>query len=386
MIYLDYNATTLVDERVLAAMLPYFSNKFGNAASNNHIYGWRAKDAVKEGREKVAKLINCLPQEIVFTSGATEAINLAIKGIAEAYYKKGAHIVTCQTEHKAVIDTTQYLQKKEAIITSLQVDSNGEIDLNKLEEAITEHTILVSIMIANNETGVIHPIKEISKIVHQKGAILFCDATQAIGKIKIDVDDLGIDVLCMSAHKFYGPKGVGALYIRRKNPRVTIAAQLHGGGHENARRSGTLNVPGIVGLGTACDLAAKEMIANQTHIEPLRNLLEYKLLEIEGASLNGSIKNRLYNTSNICFGNVKAVDIMNAIKTVAAVSSGSACSSAESEPSHVLIAMGLLEEQAYSSIRFSLGKYVTETEIKSVAEAVYDKIMELKQREQLLNS
>lgn len=366
-IYLDYNATTPVDQRILEAMLPYFTRNFGNAASRTHAYGWIAEEAVKIARQQVANLINCLDQEVVFTSGSTEGINLAIKGVWENYQSKGKHIITLKTEHKAVLDTCKALEKKGATVTYLNVDREGMMDLQELKEAFTPQTILVAIMYANNETGVIQPIKEIAEIVHLNNSILFCDAAQALGKVTIDVQEEHIDIMCVSAHKFYGPKGVGALYVRRKDPRVTLFPQIDGGGHERGLRSGTLNVPGIVGLGKACELAAEEMWDDAVRISKLRTRLEQLLCERPNTFINGSTKNRLYTTTNICFGGIRSETILKQIPSIA-VAMGSACTSAVAEPSHVLKAMGLSDEDSFSSIRFSLGKYTTEAEIKEVIE------------------
>lgn len=362
MIYLDYNATTPVDEQVLQSMLPYFSIKFGNAASSTHLLGTDAKNAVENARDQIAHIINCETQEIIFTSGSTEAVNLSIKGVYNNYQTKGNHIVTVETEHKAVLDTCKYLEKKGAHITYLKTDNDGLIDLQELEKTITEKTVLVSVMYANNETGVIQNIREISKIVHCKNSILFCDATQAIGKIPLDVQKDGIDLMCLSAHKFYGPKGIGALYVRRKNPRVILEPFIHGGGHERGLRSGTLNVPAIVGLGKAC-----ELISFNDGIEKLKNYFERSLLEQfkNCISINGGNVKRLPNTTNITFP-FKAVDFIHHTKSKLAVATGSACTSAENLPSHVLTAMHLTKEQAERSVRFSLGKYTTNKEIDEV--------------------
>lgn len=362
-IYLDYNSTTPVDAKVLEAMLPYFSQKFGNAASRTHAYGWIADEAVKRARKQVADLINCLDQEIIFTSGSTEAINLAIKGVYENYQSKGNHIITVATEHKAVLDTCKSLEERGAEVTYLPVDHEGMIDLQQLKESITDRTVLVCIMYANNETGVLHPIKEIGKIVHEKGSILMCDATQAIGKMNIDVQDEGIDLMCISAHKFYGPKGVGALYVRRKGPRVSLHPQMDGGGHERGLRSGTLNVPGIVGLGKACEMAAGDIIPLKNQIPGMRDQLEKGLLALGDVMVNGSVTHRGPNTSNLSFKGINADALIMKIKDVA-VATGSACTSALIEPSHVLKAMGVPDELAYSSVRFSIGKYTTAEEIQ----------------------
>ncbi len=374
-VYLDYNATTPVDEKVLEIMLPFFARHFGNAASKTHAWGWTADAAVKKARTQVAQGIGCIDQEILFTSGATEALNLAIKGVFENYRSKGQHIITVKTEHKAVLDTCERLKRYGAEITYLNVDREGLVDPDELKSLITQATVLVAVMYANNETGVIQPVKELSEITHTQNAIFLCDATQAIGKVSVNVEEEGIDLLCLSAHKLYGPKGVGALYVRRKNPRVSLVPLIHGGGHERGLRSGTLNVPGIVGLGAACELAIKELWENNSKISGLRAQLEHYLLDLPGVRINGSTRNRLYNTSNICFSGVKANTLIAQLKHIA-VATGSACTSANSEPSHVLKAMGLSTEDAYSSIRFSLGKYTNADEIAyclKQLKALYDR-------------
>ena len=360
--YLDHNSTTPVDPAVLEAMLPYFSEKFGNAASRTHGFGWVADEAVKVSRKKIAEAIGAEAMEIVFTSGATEAINLAIKGVAESYSIKGRHIVTVATEHKAVLDTCRHLEKNGCEITTLGVDADGKIDLTALEEAIRKDTVLVSVMMANNETGVIHDLSAISEIVHRKNSILFTDATQAIGKIPVNVNEIKADLLCMSAHKFYGPKGIGALYVRRKNPRVTLSPLLDGGGHERGFRSGTLNVPGIVGMATAIEIAKDKLSSETDRLLLLREKLESAFTS-KGSSVNGSKSDRLPNTSNICFHGHKADELIKACPDLA-LSTGSACSSALAEPSHVLKAMGLSEKDAYSSVRLSLGRTTTEADIR----------------------
>jgi cysteine desulfurase len=375
-IYLDYNATTPVDPRVLEAMLPFFTRSFGNAASATHSFGREAADAVEKARQQVADLISCTAGDLVFTSGATESINLALKGAFETYAAKGNHIVTVKTEHKAVLDVCKRLEQKGASIAYLGVDAEGLIDLNELQNAITEKTILVAVMLANNETGVIQPAEKIAEIVHARKSIFFCDATQAVGKLNVDVSEMGIDLLCLSAHKFYGPKGCGALYIRRKDPRVALTPQMDGGEHERGLRSGTLNVPGIVGLGKACAIAREDMWNDNTKISALRAKLEHQLLDFPGLRINGSTRNRLYNTSNICFKGKKTADLLVQLKPVA-LAFGSACTSANPEPSHVLKAMGMSDEDVYSSVRFSLGKYTSEEEIietiKCIKENVYGK-------------
>lgn len=377
LIYLDYNATTPVDPRVLETMLPFFTADFGNAASRTHAMGWRAAQAVDTAREQVAACIGAEPKEIVFTSGATEAINLAIKGVAEMYRSKGQHIITAVTEHKAVSDTCSALEKNGATVTVLPVTREGLIDLQQLEAAITPQTILVCVMLANNETGVIQPMEEIAAVVHRKGALLFCDATQAIGKMNVDVQELGADLLCLSAHKFYGPKGIGALYVRSKNPRVVIAAQQHGGGHENGRRSGTLNVPGIVGLGKAAELAAAEWWDNAGKLSRLRTWLEQHLLDIGNVFINGSTRHRIPNTTSICFEGIKADKLIAKLPALC-MATGSACSSALAEPSHVLTAMGLSPAQAYASVRFSLGVHNTEAEMKQVLQLLSETVPALR--------
>ena len=361
-IYLDNNATTPLDPRVLEAMLPYFTNKFGNAASRNHAFGWVAEEAVDYAREQVSKLIGCTEKEIIFTSGATEADNLGIKGVFEMYKDKGNHIITATTEHKAVLDTCKHLEKLGAQVTYLQVKADGLIDLQELEAAMTPQTILVTIMYGNNEIGVIQPIKEIAAIAHKHGALFMSDATQAVGKIPVDVNADGIDIMAFSAHKMYGPKGVGALYVRRKNPRVKVTAQMDGGGHERGMRSGTLNVPGIVGLGKACELARLEMDEEAKRLSALRDKLESALTQMEESYVNGSTEHRLPHVANISFKYVEGEGLMMAMKDLA-VSSGSACTSASLEPSYVLKSLGLSDDLAHSSIRFGLGRFTTEEEI-----------------------
>ncbi|MFT4203066.1 MAG: cysteine desulfurase family protein [Chitinophagaceae bacterium] len=382
-IYLDNNATTPIDKRVLEAMMPFLTSEFANANST-HQFGVGAYEAVKVARKQVAELVCAEPHEIVFTSGSTEAINLAIKGIAENYQKKGKHIVTVLTEHSAVLDTCQYLETKGYEVTCLSVNADGLIDLNELKSVLRDDTILVSVMLANNETGVIQPIKEIAELTHNVGALFMSDATQAVGKILINVDDFGIDLLCMSGHKLYAPKGVGALFVRQRDNRVKIPALLHGGGHEKGLRSGTLNVPGIVALGTACELAQKEMQINSEKIRELRDYLETELLKIDETSVNGSLENRLYNTSNILFSGADSDAMIMGLSNpetdlpLIAVSNGSACTSASIEPSHVLIAMGLNETEAFNSIRFSVGKFNTKDEIDVVIDSVKNTVAELR--------
>lgn len=361
-IYLDNNATTPLDPRVLEAMLPYFTEKFGNAASRNHPFGWAAEEGVDYAREQVAKLIGASEKEIIFTSGATESDNLAIKGVYEMYQEKGNHIITLTTEHKAVLDACKHLEKLGANITYLDVEADGLVDLGKLEAAFTDQTILVAIMYANNEIGVIQPVKEISALAHKHGALYFTDAVQAVGKIPVNVIEDGIDLLALSAHKMYGPKGVGALYVRRKNPRVKVTSQIDGGGHERGMRSGTLNVPGIVGLGKACELAYNEMEEEAKRLSALRDKLERGLTVLEESYVNGNVENRLPHTANISFKYVEGEGLMMAMKDMA-VSSGSACTSASLEPSYVLKSLGLSDDLAHSSIRFGLGRFTTEEEV-----------------------
>lgn len=361
-IYLDNNATTPMDPRVLEVMMPYFTTKFGNAASRSHQFGWDAEEAVDYAREQIASLINANPKEIIFTSGATESDNLAIKGVFEMYSAKGKHIITLNTEHKAVLDTCKHLEKLGAEITYLSVNEEGLLNLADLEAAMRPDTILVSVMYANNEIGVIQPVKEIAAIAHKYGALFMTDATQAVGKIPVDVIADGIDLMAFSAHKMYGPKGVGALYVRRKNPRVKVTAQMDGGGHERGMRSGTLNVPGIVGLGMACELCQKEMESDSKRIIALRDKLETELLKMEEAYLNGSKEHRLPHVANISFKYVEGEGLMMGVKDLA-VSSGSACTSASLEPSYVLKNLGLDDELAHSSLRFGLSRFTTEEEI-----------------------
>jgi cysteine desulfurase len=367
-VYLDYNATTPCDPRVVDAMLPFFTKQFGNAASTTHAFGWQAAEAVNIAREQVAALINAEPGEIYFTSGATESDNLAIKGVFNMYTGKGNHIITVATEHKAVLDTCAHLEKMGAHITYLPVNAEGLINLQGLEAAIRHDTILIAIMYANNETGVLQPIKEIGAIAKKHNVIFFTDATQAAGKIPIDVKKDDIDLLALSAHKFYGPKGCGAIYVRRRSPRVKLTPLIDGGGHEKGIRSGTLNVPGIVGLGKAAQIANAEMLRDTGRIILLRDHLEQILLQTGKVIINGSTAHRLPNTTNLSFYNTNSGVLMRTFSKDLAVSSGSACTSALMEPSYVLKAMGLSDELAYGSIRFSLGRFTTEEEIEHVIE------------------
>ncbi len=368
LIYFDNNATTRMHDGVLETMLPYFRNSYGNAASRQHAFGWMAQAAVEKAAQQLANLLNCEPSELIFTSGATESANLAMKGIFEAYGSKGRHIVTCKTEHKAVLDTCASLEKKGAEVTYLHVSREGLIDLAELEAAIRPDTILVSIMAANNETGVMQPLEKIATLCHQKNVLFFSDATQLVGKERCDVQELGIHCLALSAHKFYGPKGVGALFVKRKDPRVSLVEQINGGGHQNARRSGTLNVPGIVGLGQAAEIAAGEYWDNTAHASKLRNYFEHQLLELEDLRINGSTRYRLSNTSNLTFPAGKKI---TPLFSTFAFSSGSACSSGSAEPSHVLSAMGIASEEVQSSFRFSFGRYNTLEEVKQLVEEIF---------------
>lgn len=377
-VYLDYHATTPCDPRVVKAMLPWLTEKFGNASSRQHAFGWTAAEAVKMARESVAKLIGGSAEEIVFTSGATESINLALKGVADKYSVKGGHIITCLTEHTAVLDTCLRLEKTGHTNTYLEVDGEGMISLEALKDAIRPDTILVSIMMANNETGVIQDMTSISSICREKELLLFVDATQAVGKIPVDVDAMGIDLLAFSAHKFYGPKGVGALYVRRKNPRVHLSALLDGGGHERGLRSGTLNVPGIVAMGKAAELAMAEMEDDNQRIIQYRNHLENLFCREPEVYINGSKENRLPTVSNLSFRFTEGSALLAAVTKQLAVSSGSACTSASLEPSHVLLAMGLGRELAYASLRISLGRFTTEAEIHFAENVILKALRELR--------
>lgn len=372
-IYFDNNATTRVDERVLNAMLPYFTHSYANATSS-HLAGLTVNEAVENAAWQTASLIGAHEDEIIFTSGATESINLAIKGLANQNRK---HIVTVATEHKAVLKTCEFMESVGFEVTYLPVAANGILDLEVLNQSITDKTVLVSIMMANNETGVLQNIAEISKIVHSKGALFMCDATQAVGKIQIDVQALGIDLLPFSAHKFYGPKGIGALYISAK-AKIKLVPQLHGGDQQRKLRSGTLNIPGIIGLGKASEIALEEMKENQKRIEKLRNKLETGLLQFDGSFVNGSFADRIYNTSNICFPGVNSEQLILALGNIS-VSNGSSCSAVTSEPSHVLKALGLSDENALSSIRFSLGRFTTSEEIDETIERVLTLVQQLSQ-------
>jgi cysteine desulfurase len=378
-IYLDNNATTPMDPRVLETMLPYYTDNFGNAASRNHPFGWAAEEAVDYAREQVANLIGADPKEIIFTSGATEADNLGIKGIFEMYASKGNHIITCTTEHKAVLDTCKHLEKLGAQVTYLEVLPDGMIDLAALENAITDKTILIAIMYGNNEIGVVQPVKEISAIARKHNVLFFTDGTQAVGKIPVDVIADGIDLMAFTAHKMYGPKGIGALYVRRKNPRVKVTAQMDGGGHERSMRSGTLNVPGIVGFGKAAEICKNEMAAESARLRILRDKLENGLLQLEESYLNGHKENRLPHTTNISFKYVEGEGLLMGFNKNIALSSGSACTSASLEPSYVLKALGLGDDLAHSSLRFGLGRFTTEEQIDYTIKAISDTVNKLRE-------
>ncbi len=377
-IYLDYNATTPVDKRVVKAMLPFFTDFYGNAASNNHLYGWQAEEAVQIAREKIAALINASDKEIIFTSGATEAINLAIKGIHSAYQKKGNHIITCATEHNAVLDTCKFLEKKGAKVSYIPVHENGEINFQLLQKAIEPSTILIAVMYANNETGVIHPVKKIAALAKEKEILFFSDATQAIGKIEVDVVKDNIDMMCMSAHKIYGPKGVGALYIKSKFPRTLLESQIHGGGHENNLRSGTLNVPGIAGFGKACEICKDELYENDK-IEKLHNQFEKNILSIDNSFINGNNALRLPNTTNIVFKDADKNRMLASFAKKIAISTGSACTSAKPQPSQVLKAMGLNDDLASLAIRISIGRFTSEEDINFASFYIKETIETLRQ-------
>lgn len=378
-VYLDNNATTPLDPRVLEAMLPYFTEHFGNAASRNHPFGWEAEEAVDYAREQVAKLIGADPKEIIFTSGATEGDNLAIKGVFEMYASKGNHIITCVTEHKAVLDTCKHVEKLGGEVTYLPVDAEGLINLKELEAAIKPTTILIALMYANNEIGVIQPVKEISAIARKHGVLFFTDGTQAVGKVPVDVNKDGIDLMAFSGHKMYGPKGVGALYVRRKNPRVKVTAQMDGGGHERGMRSGTLNVPGIVGFGKACGLCRLDMEEDTKRISGLRDKLENALLQLEESYVNGSRQHRLPHVSNISFKYVEGEGLMMGFNKNIAVSSGSACTSASLEPSYVLKALGLGDDLAHSSLRFGLSRFTTEEQIDYTIDQITQTVNKLRE-------
>jgi cysteine desulfurase len=378
-IYFDNHATTQVDPRVLQAMLPYFTEKFGNAASRNHPFGWAGEEAVENARAQVAALIGATPKEIIFTSGATESDNLMIKGVAEMYREKGNHIITQAIEHKAVLDTCKRLEKDGFEVTYLPIGKDGRVDPEDVRKAITPKTILITIMYANNEIGVINPIAEIGKIAKEKGIFFATDAVQAVGKIPVDVQKDNIDLLAISGHKIYGPKGVGALYVRRRNPRVQLSAIIDGGGHERGMRSGTLNVPGIVGLGAACEIAQKEMAEEAARLSKLRDRLKAGLeAKLDEVFINGSLEHRLPNNLNMSFAYVEGESLLMGINDIA-VSSGSACTSATLEPSYVLKALGVGEDLAHTSIRFGLGRFNTEEEVDYVTDKMVQVVTKLRE-------
>ncbi len=378
-IFMDYHSTTPVDRRVLDEMIPYFTEKFGNAASRNHAFGWSAEEAVDQARERVAKLIGAQSEkEIVFTSGASESNNLALKGVAEFYKEKGNHIITTVIEHKAVLDTCKRLESEGFEVTYLPIEADGRVSVEKVANAITDKTILVSVMLANNEIGTVQPLAEIGKITRERGVLLHTDAVQGVGKTAFDVQAMNVDLASITAHKMYGPKGVGALYVRRQKPRVRIAAQMDGGGHERGMRSGTLNVPGIVGFGKACEIMTNEGVEEAKKLLALRERLRTRLMsELDEVHVNGSMEHRLAGNLNVSFAFVEGEAMMMAIKDVA-VSSGSACTSASLEPSYVLRALGVGDELAHSSIRFGLGRFTTEAEVDYVAELVIRKVRHLR--------
>ena len=386
-VYMDNHATTPVDPRVLDAMLPYFCEKFGNAASRNHSFGWEAEAAVDEAREQIAQLIHApSPKDIIFTSGATESDNLAIKGVAELYQDKGNHIVTCVTEHRAVLDSCKVLERQGYKVTYLPVDSHGLVDIGRLSEAVTEKTILISIMAANNEVGTIQPVREIGRMAKEKGIVFHCDATQGVGKIPMDVEEKGIDLLSMSAHKIYGPKGIGALYVRSKKPKVRLYPIIDGGGHERGMRSGTLNVSGIVGLGKACQIALKELPEETARLTQLRERLKEGIFgQLDEVYLNGHPTRRLPGNLNVSFAYVEGESLLMALKEIA-VSSGSACTSASLEPSYVLRALGVEEDLAHTSIRFGLGRFNTDEEVDYTIRRVVEEVTRLRKLSPLYES
>ena len=379
LIYLDNNATTPTDPRVVETMLPYFTQHFGNAASRNHPFGWVAEEGVDYAREQVGKLIGAEDKEIIFTSGATEAINLALKGAFEMYAKKGNHIITVKTEHKAVLDTCKHIEKMGGEVTYLDVNYDATIDLGALEAAIKPNTILICVMYANNETGVIQPMKEIGQICEKHGVLLMSDITQAVGKIPVDVKEIGIHLAAFTAHKMYGPKGVGALFVNRIKPRVKVTAQMDGGGHERGMRSGTLNVPGIVGFGKAAEIAMAEMHQDAARLSKLRDKLESELGQMEEVTINGNTQSRMPHVTNMSFKHVEGEGLMMTFNQNIALSSGSACTSASLEPSYVLVAMGLGDDLAHSSLRFSLGRFTTEDEIDFAVKAVREGVNHMRE-------
>jgi cysteine desulfurase len=378
-LYMDYQATTPVDPRVLDAMLPFFQEDFGNAASRSHAFGWKAEEAVSKAREQIAELIGASPKEIIFTSGSTEAINLALKGAAEMYSSKGKHIITSEPEHKAILDTCKHLEKEGCEVTYLKPDKTGRVSAEQVADAMRDDTILVALIWAHNEIGTLNPIREIGAVCHERGVLFFTDATQAVGKIPVDVDADQIDMLCISAHKLYGPKGVGAMYVRRRKPRVRLVSQMDGGGHERGMRSGTLNVPGIVGLGAACELCGAELETEMVRAAALRDRLEERITSrLDHVAFNGNREHRLPGCLNLSFAFVEGESLLMGIHDVA-VSSGSACTSASLEPSHVLRAMDVGDDLAHSSIRFGIGRFTTEEEVDFAADRVIEVVERLRE-------
>ncbi len=378
-IYMDNHSTTQMDPRVLEAMLPYFIEKFGNAASRNHQFGWEAEEAVENARKQIAKLIHCDAKEVVFTSGATESDNLALKGVVEMYKAKGDHVITCTTEHRAILDTCKSLEKRGIKVTYLPVEKNGRVNPDEVRKAITDKTILISIMLANNEIGTIHPIAEIGKIAKEKGILLHCDATQGVGKIPVDVEALKVDLMSFTSHKIYGPKGVGALYVRKKGPRVRLVPQIDGGGHERGMRSGTLPVPLIIGFGKACELCEQEMPVESKRIAAMRDRLQAQIMkDLDECYLNGHPTERLPHNLNISFAYVEGEALLMGVKEIA-LSSGSACTSATLEPSYVLRALGVGSDLAHSSIRFGLGRFTTDEEIDYTGKRMVEAVKRLRE-------
>ena len=378
-VYMDYQATTPVDPRVLDAMLPFFQDVYGNAASRSHAFGWQAEEAVETARKQIASVMNASSKEIIFTSGSTEGINLAIKGVAEMYGSKGKHIITSEVEHKAVLDTCKHLEKQGFEVTYLKPHKQGRVTLESVAAAMRDDTILVAMIWANNEVGTLNPIREIGALCHEKGVLFFTDATQAIGKVPVDVEADNVDIMCLSGHKVYGPKGVGAMYVRRRNPRVRLVAQMDGGGHERGMRSGTLNVPGIVGLGKACELCEQELDKDTKHASELRDWFEKKIFsELDHVAINGDVDHRLPTNSNLSFAYVEGESMIMGIHNIA-VSSGSACTSASLEPSHVLRAMDVGDELAHSSIRFGFGRFTTREEVEYAANEVITAVKRLRE-------
>ena len=378
-IFMDNHSTTPMDPRVLEAMLPYFTQKFGNSASRNHQFGWEAEEAVENARKQIAKLIHCDAKEIVFTSGATESDNLALKGVVEMYKEKGDHVITCSTEHRAVLDTCKSLEKRGIKVTYLPVGKDGLVNPDDVRKAITDKTILISIMLANNEIGTIHPIAEIARIAKEKGILLHCDATQGVGKIPVDVETLKVDLMSFTAHKIYGPKGIGALYVRKKGPRVRLVPQIDGGGHERGMRSGTLPVPLVVGFGKACELCEQEMPTESKRISALRDRLQAQIMgSLDECYLNGHPTQRLPHNLNISFAYVEGEALLMGVKEIA-LSSGSACTSATLEPSYVLRALGVGSDLAHSSIRFGLGRFTTAEEVDYTAKRMVEAVKRLRE-------